>query len=60
MQFAAALPALRARVASDIKLKGLIPRERTADVSLLEKSLIRDVNAEYAEKRVLRVDEHEA
>ncbi len=50
MQFAAALPALRARVASDMKLDGL-PREKVATiVSLLEKTLIRVGNAEYAEK----------
>jgi DNA topoisomerase-1 len=51
MQFAAALPALRARVASDMKRDGL-PREKVLAtiVSLLEKTLIRVGNAEYAEK----------
>ncbi|MBR0902624.1 DNA topoisomerase IB [Bradyrhizobium liaoningense] len=51
MQFAAALPALRARVATDMKLEGL-PREKVLAtiVSLLEKTLIRVGNAEYAEK----------
>src|SRR5262245_10116742 len=51
MQFAAALPALRARVMSDMKLEGL-PREKilATIVSLLEKTLIRVGNAEYAEK----------
>ena len=51
MQFAAALPALRARVISDMKLTGL-PREKVLAtiVSLLEKTLIRVGNAEYAEK----------
>jgi DNA topoisomerase I len=50
MQFAAALPALRARVASDMKRDGL-PREKVLAtiVSLLEKTLIRVGNAEYAE-----------
>jgi DNA topoisomerase-1 len=51
MQFAAVLPALRARVASDMKRDGL-PREKVLAtiVSLLEKTLIRVGNAEYAEK----------
>lgn len=51
VQFAAALPALRDRVAADIKLEGL-PREKVLAtiVSLLEKTLIRVGNAEYAEK----------
>jgi DNA topoisomerase-1 len=51
MQFAAALPALRARAASDMKLDGL-PREKVLAtiVGLLEKTLIRVGNAEYAEK----------
>ena len=51
MQFAAALPALRDRVASDMKRDGL-PREKVLAtiVSLLEKTLIRVGNAEYAEK----------
>jgi DNA topoisomerase-1 len=51
MQFAAALPALRARVASDMKLDGL-PRDKVLAtiVSLLEKTLIRVGNVEYAEK----------
>lgn len=51
MQFAAALPAQRARVASDMKLDGL-PREKVLAtiVGLLEKALIRVGNAEYAEK----------
>ncbi|MGY4330927.1 DNA topoisomerase-1 [Bradyrhizobium sp. LB7.2] len=49
--FAAALPALRERVASDMKRDGL-PREKVLAtiVSLLEKTLIRVGNAEYAEK----------
>ena len=51
MQFALALPALRARVASDMKRSGL-PREKVLAtiVSLLEKTLIRVGNAEYAEQ----------
>src|ERR1700761_597255 len=51
IQFAAALPALRDRVAADMKLDGL-PREKVLAtiVSLLEKTLIRVGNAEYAEK----------
>ncbi|WP_229169328.1 DNA topoisomerase IB [Bradyrhizobium altum] len=51
MQFAAALPAVRARVASDMTLEGL-PRDKVLAtiVSLLEKTLIRVGNAEYAEK----------
>src|SRR6185312_13959395 len=51
IQFAAALPALRERVAADMKLDGL-PREKVLAtiVSLLEKTLIRVGNAEYAEK----------
>ncbi|MBW7971785.1 DNA topoisomerase IB [Bradyrhizobium sp. BR 10289] len=51
MQFAQALPALRARVASDMTRDGL-PREKVLAtiVSLLEKTLIRVGNAEYAEK----------
>lgn len=51
MQFAAALPALRARVVSDIKMDGL-PREKVLAtiVSLLEKTLIRVGNTEYAEQ----------
>lgn len=50
-QFAAALPALRRSVASDMKRDGL-PREKVLAtiVSLLEKTLIRVGNAEYAEK----------
>ncbi|MGY4368815.1 DNA topoisomerase-1 [Bradyrhizobium sp. LB1.3] len=49
--FAAALPELRARVAADMELDGL-PREKVLAtiVSLLEKTLIRVGNAEYAEK----------
>ena len=49
--FAAALPALRERVAADMKRDGL-PREKVLAtiVSLLEKTLIRVGNAEYAEK----------
>src|SRR3954470_22448332 len=49
--FAAALPALRERVAADMKRDGL-PREKVLAtiVSLLEKTLIRGGNAEYAEK----------
>lgn len=48
IQFAAALPA---RVAADMKLDGL-PREKVMAtiVSLLDKTLIRVGNAEYAEK----------
>ncbi|MET0407336.1 MAG: DNA topoisomerase IB [Hyphomicrobium sp.] len=51
MQFAVALPALRARVASDMKLDSL-PREKVLAtiVSLLEKTLIRVGNTEYAAK----------
>src|ERR1700742_4879657 len=51
MQFAAALPALRDRVAADMKRDGL-PREKVLAtiVSLLERTLIRVGNAEYAEK----------
>jgi DNA topoisomerase IB len=51
IQFAAALPSLRERVAADMKLDGL-PREKVLAtiVSLLEKTLIRVGNAEYAEK----------
>jgi DNA topoisomerase-1 len=51
IQFAAALPALRDRVAADMKLEGL-PREKVLAtiVGLLEKTLIRVGNAEYAEK----------
>ena len=51
MQFAAMLPKLRARVASHMRRDGL-PRERVLAtiVSLLEKTLIRVGNAEYAEK----------
>src|SRR6201996_208489 len=50
IQFAAALPALRDRVAADMKLDGL-PREKVLAtiVSLLEKTLIRVGNAEYAQ-----------
>ncbi|MBW7962725.1 DNA topoisomerase IB [Bradyrhizobium sp. BR 10261] len=49
MQFAAALPGLRFRVAADMKREGL-PREKilATVVSLLEKTLIRVGNAEYA------------
>jgi DNA topoisomerase I len=51
MQFAAALPALRNRVASDMKRDGL-PREKVLAtiVSLLKKTLTRVGNAEYAQK----------
>ncbi len=51
MQFAATLPALRARVVSDLKREGL-PREKVLAtiVSLLERTLIRVGNAEYAAK----------
>jgi DNA topoisomerase-1 len=51
MDFAAALPALRERVAADMKREGL-PREKVLAtiVSLLEKTLIRVGNAEYVEK----------
>src|ERR1700743_995728 len=51
MEFAVALPALRARVAADMKLEGM-PREKVLAtiVSLLEKTLIRVGNAEYAEQ----------
>lgn len=50
IRFAAALPALRDRVAADMKRDGL-PREKVLAtiVSLLEKTLIRVGNAEYAE-----------
>ena len=50
MEFAAALPALRARVASDMRRDGL-PREKVLAtiVSLLEKTLVRVGNAEYAQ-----------
>src|SRR6202012_2399856 len=49
MQFAAVLPALRKRVAADMVCEGL-PREKVLAtvVSLLEKTLIRVGNAEYA------------
>jgi DNA topoisomerase I len=49
LEFAAALPALRARVAADLQRTGL-PRERVLAtvVSLLEKTLIRVGNEEYA------------
>ena len=49
MQFATVLPRLRRRVASDMKREGL-PREKVLAtiVSLLEKTLIRVGNAEYA------------
>jgi DNA topoisomerase-1 len=51
MQFAAVLPELRSHIASDMKLDGL-PREKVLAtiVSLLEKTLIRVGNTEYAEK----------
>src|SRR5579871_1201860 len=51
MQFAAALPELRSSVAADMKVDGL-PREKVLAtiVSLLEKTLIRIGNAEYAAK----------
>lgn len=51
MLFAAALPELRASVTADMKVDGL-PHEKVlaAIVSLLEKTLIRVGNAEYAEK----------
>ena len=51
MLFAAELPELRARVAADMARDGL-PREKVLAtiVSLLEKTLIRVGNAEYAEK----------
>jgi DNA topoisomerase I len=50
LQFAAALPQLRRRVASDLKRKGL-PREKVLAtvVCLLEKTLIRVGNSEYAD-----------
>jgi DNA topoisomerase-1 len=49
MQFAAALPGLRRRVSADLKRRGL-PREKVLAtiVSLLEKTLIRVGNSEYA------------
>jgi DNA topoisomerase-1 len=49
MEFAAALPGLRKRVEADLKRKGL-PREKVLAtiVSLLEKTLIRVGNSEYA------------
>ena len=51
MEFAAALPGLRRRVAADLKREGL-PREKVLAtiVSLLEKTLIRVGNNEYAMK----------
>ncbi|WP_354124695.1 DNA topoisomerase IB [Bradyrhizobium sp. LA6.10] len=51
MEFAAAQPALRARVNADLKLEGL-PREKVLAtiVSLLERTLIRVGNVEYAAK----------
>src|SRR6201992_3233905 len=51
MQFAAALPTLRARASKHMKLEGL-PRQKVLAtiVSLLEKTLIRVGNAEYAEQ----------
>jgi DNA topoisomerase-1 len=51
MEFAAALPDLRRRVAADLKRDGL-PREKVLAtiVSLLEKTLIRVGNNEYAEQ----------
>jgi DNA topoisomerase-1 len=49
MEFAAALPGLRERIAADFKREGL-PREKVLAtiVSLLEKTLIRVGNSEYA------------
>jgi DNA topoisomerase-1 len=49
MEFAAALPGLRKRIAADLKREGL-PREKVLAtiVSLLEKTLIRVGNNEYA------------
>jgi DNA topoisomerase I len=49
LDFAAALPALRDRVAADLRLSGL-PRDKVLAtvVSLLEKTLIRVGNEEYA------------
>ncbi|GIQ78347.1 DNA topoisomerase IB [Bradyrhizobium sp. RD5-C2] len=51
VQFAAALPSLRAQVSADMKLEGL-PRDKVLAtiVSLLEKTLIRVGNAEYAQQ----------
>ena len=51
LQFAKALPAIRRRVASDLRRDGL-PREKilATVVSLLEKTLIRVGNAEYAKQ----------
>lgn len=51
MPFAAALPALRNRIASDVKREGL-PREKVLAtiVSLLESTFIRMGNVEYAAK----------
>ncbi len=51
LQFGSALPAIRARVAKDMKRSGL-PREKVlaAVVKLLEVTLIRVGNAEYARK----------
>src|SRR5581483_2019206 len=50
IQFAAALPNLRRRVAADLKCEGL-PREKVLAtvVNLLEKTLIRVGNSEYAD-----------
>ena len=49
LQFAAVLPLLRQKVAADMKREGL-PREKVLAtiVSLLEKTLIRVGNADYA------------
>ena len=60
IQFAAAVPGLRKRVAADMKRDGL-PHEKVLAtiVSLLEKTLIRVGNAEYAEKKqILRAHHH--
>jgi DNA topoisomerase-1 len=51
LEFAAALPQLRRRVSADLKREG-IPREKVLAtiVSLLEKTLIRVGNSEYADQ----------
>src|ERR1700742_2919400 len=61
MQFAAALPALRKRVAADMVCEGL-PREKVLAtvVSLLEKTLIRVGNAEYAKAARVRERQYAA
>lgn len=51
MEFAAALPLLRRRIAADLKQEGLSREKVLATiVSLLEKTLIRVGNNEYADQ----------